>query len=128
MVKKGMHFELDPDFMVSLNISGRLQLTVLSREREVEVVRPPAIAAATAAGAVASQRHNRSFVDVMENSSLFCTTATGADRWHCIGSVAVGEMAKVRVVVPPGSYRFRTRGGGRVQLFAQVWDIERELV
>jgi hypothetical protein len=128
IVKKGLNFEVEPEIMIEVNIECRMQITAIARK--------PLSGAAKAAAATSLAKRvpsflpssQRSFVEVQETNSLFCSDVHGRDRWQCIGSVAEGDMKKVLVVMPPGMYRMRCLGGGAVQLFAQAWDIERELV
>ncbi|KPA85446.1 hypothetical protein ABB37_01745 [Leptomonas pyrrhocoris] len=129
VVKKGLNFEVEPEIMIEVNIECRMQITAMARK-------PPSHAAKAAATAglakgsslVMTSSSQRSFVEVQETNSLFCCDARGQDRWQCIGSVGASEMKKVLVTMPPGTYRMRCVGGGSVQLFAQAWDIERELI
>ncbi|KPI89140.1 hypothetical protein ABL78_1784 [Leptomonas seymouri] len=129
VVRKGLNFEVEPEIMIEVNIECRMQITAIARKPL-----PPTAKAGAAAGltkgssSAMTSSLKRSFVEVQETNSLFCCDARGQDRWQCIGSVWAGEMKKVLVVMPPGMYRMRCLGGDAVQLFAQAWDIERELV
>ncbi|GET90009.1 hypothetical protein, conserved [Leishmania tarentolae] len=130
IVKKGLNFEVEPEIMIEVNIECRMQITALARKPLSQLGKPPAangISGATASSSAASVA-KRSYIEVEETDPLFLPDARKRDRWQCIGSVGSGEMLKVRVVMPPGSYRMRCIGGDVVQIFAQAWDVERELV
>ncbi|CAC9502591.1 conserved hypothetical protein [Leishmania infantum JPCM5] len=130
IVKKGLNFEVEPEIMIEVNIECRMQITALARRPLSQLGKSPAangIAGAAASSSAASAA-KRSYVEVEETVPLFLPDARKRDRWQCIGSVGAGEMSKVRVVMPPGSYRMRCNGGDVVQIFAQAWDIERELI
>ncbi|KAG5498243.1 hypothetical protein JIQ42_03048 [Leishmania sp. Namibia] len=130
IVKKGLNFEVEPDIMIEVNIECRMQITTLARKPLAESGKAPAtngIAGAAASSSAASAA-TRSYIEVEETEPLFLPDSRKRDRWQCIGSVGAGEMAKVRVVMPPGSYRMRCVGGDVVQIFAQAWDLERELI
>ncbi|KAG5474326.1 hypothetical protein LSCM1_03106 [Leishmania martiniquensis] len=130
IVKKGLNFEVEPDIMIEMNIECRLQLTTLARKPLAQSGRAPAangIAGAAAASSAASAV-KRSYIEVEETEPLLLPDSRKHDRWQCIGSVGAGEMVKVRVAMPPGCYRMRCIGGDIVQIFAQAWDIERELI
>ncbi|KAG5500415.1 hypothetical protein JKF63_03508 [Porcisia hertigi] len=129
VVKKGLNFEVEPDIMIEVNIECRMQITALARKPLFPPVKAPAAnGSAGASTSSTASSAKRSYVEVEEAVPLFFADSRERDRWQCIGSVGAGEMSKVRVVMPPGSYRFRCVGGDAVQIFAQVWDIERELI
>lgn len=129
VVKKGLNFEVEPEVMVEVNIECRMQITAIARKPLSHALKSAAVAGLTKRSPAAmTSLSRRTFVEVQETNSLFCCDAQGQDRWQCIGSVGAGDMKKVVVVMPPGMYRVRCLGGDAVQLFAQAWDIERELV
>lgn len=129
VVKKGLNFEVEPEIMIEVNIDCRMQITAIARKPLSHAAKAAAAAGlAKGSSAAMTSSSQRSFVEVQETDSLFCTDARGQPRWQCIGSVGEGDLKKVLVVMPPGMYRMRCLGGDAVQLFAQAWDIERELV
>lgn len=129
VVKKGLNFEVEPDIMIEVNIECRMQITAMARRPLSHAGKTVANAGLPKGSAAAmASSSQRSFVEVQETNSLLCCDARGNDRWQCIGSVGAGDLKKVLVVMPPGMYRMRCLGGDAVQLFAQAWDIERELV
>lgn len=135
IVKKGLNFEVEPDIMIEVNIECRMQITALSRKPSQSAGRPASngVAAAAAASssspaASPSSPAKRSFIEVEELNPLLSFMSGSESHWQCIGSVAAGEMCKVLVVMPPGNYRVRCIGNDAVQVFAQAWDVERELV
>ncbi|CAJ1009961.1 hypothetical protein Q4I28_005275 [Leishmania naiffi] len=130
IVKKGLNFEVEPEIMIEVNIECRMQITALARKPLSQLGKGPAangIEGAAASSSLASLA-KRSYIELEETDPLFLPDARKRNRWQCVGSVSSGEMTKVRIVMPPGSYRMRCTGGDVVQVFAQSWDIERELI
>ncbi|KAK7200981.1 hypothetical protein NESM_000157500 [Novymonas esmeraldas] len=128
IVKKGLNFEVEPDVMIEVNIDCRMQITALARKPLALSARASTAGGIAAASASPAALARRSYVEVEETQPLFTPDRVKGSRWQCIGSVSAGEMTKTRIVLPPGSYRVRCVGGDVVQVFAQAWDVERELI
>lgn len=109
VVKKGLQFEIEPHVNTAVNVDCRLQLCTLSLS--------------SACASSSSVAPTRGFVSILDEGVF-----TAHRGWLSLGSVAAGEMAAVKVVLPPGSYQLRCEGTHPIQIFAQAWDIERQLI
>lgn len=120
IVRKGIHFEVEPLVNTGVQVDCRLQLTSL--------------ACSTITGEKHA-KHERSCVSLLSEDPIGLgfpfqlaqdKLSTGSS-WLAIGSVSPGEIKSVKVILPPGPYQLRCEGPRPVQVFAQVWDVEREL-
>lgn len=118
VVRKGLQFEVEPNIDVDVSTDVRLQITAVAQALGKVSASPPAGAP-----------HGRSFLEVQELLPSFSGVAAVRTRkWHTLGSVGVGEISRLRIILPAGSYLIRCVGHLPVQVFGQAWDRERELV
>ncbi|CCW68717.1 unnamed protein product [Phytomonas sp. Hart1] len=109
--RKGLQIEVEPNITIELNIQCRMQLTSLAQSSTLSDV---------------PHSNSRGFLEVKQ---LFLSLLGSAveQNWHCVGSVCPGSLEKINVVLPEGFYHLRCLGRNPIQVFAQVWDVEREL-
>lgn len=119
IVRKGVAFDVEPGINTAVTVTCRLQLCTLAMKRSVEPTTR------------SNSSSSRSVVSILEEeSSLFLPRGVPrrGPRWLAVGSTVPGAMNPVKVVLPPGSYQIRCEGHRPVQVFAQAWDVERELI
>ncbi|CCW62381.1 unnamed protein product [Phytomonas sp. EM1] len=111
VVRKGIQIEVEQDIAIALNVECRLQLTSLTQ-------------ASTPSNGPHS--NSRVFLEVKE-LSLSSLGEVDEESWYCVGSVCPGSVEKICVVLPAGLYHMRSVGKNPIHVFAQMWEVEREL-
>ncbi|KAF8275808.1 hypothetical protein C3747_10g444 [Trypanosoma cruzi] len=127
VAKKGLFFEVEPDIDLSVDVMCRMQLTSVASQPWKS---PRLFSKGGGAGEKRPKGRSseRVFLEIKASPSLGSIgVSRRASRWLTVASVEEGQLEKVRVILPAGSYALRCVGPRPVQVFAQVWDVETRL-